>query len=64
MSSLLGVTEEEFKRQIEAAPMLKPTYAPPINKDRDPMEVCISGAKKIEKDSDLSELLKKVYQGK
>lgn len=61
---LLGVTEEEFNRQIKAVPVLKSTYAPPININRDAMETCISGAKKIEEDSNLSELLKGIYQGK
>ena len=43
---LLGVTEKEFDRQIKVAPVLKSTYAPPINPNRDPIEACVSGAKK------------------
>ena len=62
--NLLGVTEKEFDRQIKVAPVLKSTYTPRININRDAMETCIFGAKKIEEDFDLSQLLKRVYQGK
>lgn len=60
---IFNFDEKEFNRQLNLYEPLKPSFSPPITMERDALDACISGCKKIENNAEIRNLLYEVYRG-
>ena len=60
---IFNFDEKKFNRQLKLYEPLKPATFPPIVMERDAINTCISGCKKIENNAKTKNLLYEVYRG-